>query len=112
MTMRRHSAVLLVAAIFATLSTITISAQEGEYGTIPSRFQVTQLGEAAYSLGLDLPEGPGGIRPNLSLEYRHRSVGASAGFRRSRAARARWRRMARRVLCEPANARLDDGVTT
>jgi len=77
MTPLRHAAVL---SALALVSFSTISAQEGEYGTIPSQFNVTQLGEASYSLALDLPEGPGGVRPSLSLEYRHRSGDGPLGM--------------------------------
>jgi len=41
---------------------------------------VTPGGEAAYSIPLDLPAGTAGLTPVLSLEYRHRSQGGSAGI--------------------------------
>lgn len=48
---------------------------------IPSAFSVNGfLGEANYSLSIFTPEGPGGIRPHLSLEYRHRSGDGPLGI--------------------------------
>ncbi len=48
-------------------------------GRTPGLPAVTPGGEAAYSIPLELPAGTAGLTPTLSLEYRHRSAGGSAG---------------------------------
>src|SRR5262245_13777007 len=57
------------------------NAQQGEYGTIPGAFSVNGfIGEANYSMPIFTPEGPGGIRPHLSLDYRHRGGDGPLGI--------------------------------
>jgi len=51
-------------------------AAAGRTAGLPS---VTPGGEAAYSIPLDLPAGTAGLTPTLSLEYRHRGPGGTAG---------------------------------
>ncbi len=66
----RLSTVILTAAWLAPTS---LNAQQGEYGTIPGLFNVDGFrGEATYSMPVFTPEGAGGVRPSLSLVYRHR----------------------------------------
>lgn len=48
-------------------------------GKIPGSFNVTQTGEATYTIPINLPRGPGGMQPHLSLFYSHRGGSGLAG---------------------------------
>jgi hypothetical protein len=76
---RTLAAVLLGASWL--INPLGAHAQPGEYGTIASTFNVNEfLGEAQYSLQIFTPEGRGGLRPHLSLEYRHRAGDGPLGI--------------------------------
>src|SRR5262245_49687976 len=75
----------IIASVLVVASWLTnplgAHSQQGQYGTIPSKFNVNGfLGEAQYSMAIFTPEGPGGLRPRLSLEYRHRAGDGPLGI--------------------------------
>src|SRR6056297_477228 len=48
-------------------------------GTIPGEFAVSPTGEATYDMPIQAPASTGGLRPDISLRYRHRGGSGIAG---------------------------------
>ena len=70
----RNRAITAFAAML--LATPTVNAA---IGRTPGFASVSDDGEAAYSIPLDLPPGTNGLTPALSLDYRHRARGGLLG---------------------------------
>lgn len=48
-------------------------------GTIPGSFGVSATGAATYTIPINVPRGPGGLTPSLSLVYNSQSGSGAAG---------------------------------
>lgn len=68
-------------AVQGTLVVNTVQAPAGNTpGTIHGKFSVDANGAANYTIPLDIPAGPGGITPKLSLIYNSQSSSGLAGY--------------------------------
>ena len=59
---------IICTAIFALLS-IALGAQTVVPGSIPGQLSVSPTGAAVYTIPIELPEGRGGMTPQLALQY-------------------------------------------
>ena len=62
-----------------TAMLLATPAANAAIGRTPGFASVSDDGEAAYSIPLDLPPGTNGLTPTLSLDYRHRARGGLLG---------------------------------